>query len=455
MNTNGNANQNWNNQNNARVLRCFEHSHSLSFGRGFTLYSSYMLDSQQILLDIFDAYYDARRNKRTKHTSIVFELSYESHLLQLHQELINKSYVPWKSTCFIIHDPVKREVFAANFRDRIVHHLIYNYIYDIFDTRFINDSYSCRVGKWTHYGVQRVDHFIRSCSRSYTKNAYILKLDVKGFFMSIDKHILWNLIQHRLEQKKSILSIDFDRLSWLIEMIVFHDPTCEVVVQSKPSDRMWLPSDKSLFQSWPDIWLAIWNLTSQLFANIYLHHLDVFVKKILKCKYYGRYVDDFILIDESKEYLKECIPRIRKFLLQELWLTLHPKKIYLQDHTKGVKFLGAYIKPYRTYIHRRTLGSMRDKMYDYTICKYIWAEQIQKSIATLNSYLGMMKHYSSYNIRKKILKNMPPSLKKHIYPSKRYTLMKPMKRVLRKKELQAFITLYKDRYHALWRATRL
>ncbi|MBP6256883.1 hypothetical protein KA405_04155 [Patescibacteria group bacterium] len=160
------------------------------------------MDKSLLLLDLFRAYYDARRSKRNTHSQIAFEEHMEANLFALYDELCAGTYTISPSSCFIISDPVKREIFASAFRDRIVHHLLYNQIYDHLDRHFIHDSYSCRVGKGTHYGVKRLDHFIRSCSRNYTTDAYVLKLDIKGFFMHIDKEILKNTLRKQLIKKQ-------------------------------------------------------------------------------------------------------------------------------------------------------------------------------------------------------------------------------------------------------------
>ena len=146
-------------------------------------------NEDRILTDLFQAYFDARRNKRNTMNALAFEQHFEEHIFQLYEEIISGNYIPNRSICFIVNQPVKREIFAANFRDRVVHHLIYNYVSSIFEGTFINDSYSCRVGKGTHYGIGRIDHFIRSCSQNYTKDAYILKLDIQGYFMSINLYL--------------------------------------------------------------------------------------------------------------------------------------------------------------------------------------------------------------------------------------------------------------------------
>lgn len=162
----------------------------------------------KLLEDLFKAYFDARRNKRNTINALAFERDFEENLFEVFDDIIAGTFEPKPSICFIVSKPVKREIFAADFRDRIVHHLIYNYIAPIFEKSFINDSYSCRKGKGTHYGIKRVDHFIRSCSLNYTRDCYILKLDIKGYFMSINRTKLFDKIESILLAKKH--KIDYD-----------------------------------------------------------------------------------------------------------------------------------------------------------------------------------------------------------------------------------------------------
>ncbi|MDD3303240.1 MAG: reverse transcriptase domain-containing protein [Candidatus Gracilibacteria bacterium] len=160
-----------------------------------------MLNKQKLLYDLFQAYYDARKNKRNTLNQLDFEFNLEENLINLGEELFSGKYEVGRSIYFIQNHPVKREVFAGDFRDRVVHHLIYNYISPIFEKEFIYDSYSCRKGKGTSLGIKRVSKFIRSCSENYTKDCYVLKLDISGYFMSINKDILFEKIERVLKKK--------------------------------------------------------------------------------------------------------------------------------------------------------------------------------------------------------------------------------------------------------------
>jgi len=368
-------------------------------------------DKQQLLLDLFRAYFDTRKNKRKTANALAFEADYENKLFKLYEEIINHRYKIGQSICFMVDKPVKREIFAADFRDRIVHHLIFNYINPIFEKHFIKDSYSCRVGKGTSEGIKRVAHFIRSCSENYQKDCWILKLDIQGYFMAMDRNILYKKIENKLRTVKNA-SFDVDLILYLIHKVIFNDPTKNCHIKGRREDWVGLPRAKSLFYSKQGNGFPIGNLTSQLFGNIYLDELDHFAREKIGIKYYGRYVDDLIFVHRDKEFLKSVISKVKDYLKIELGLTLHPKKIYLQYYKKGVCFLGVFIKPYRIYIGNKTKQDFYSKIG-------IWNEiaektegimdneKLKKFIACANSYLGIMGHYKTYRLRKNMVMKNP------------------------------------------------
>lgn len=364
--------------------------------------------TEGVVTDLFQAYFDARKNKRNTINALAFEKHLESKLFALHEEMISYKYQPRKSICFIVNKPVKREVFAADFRDRIVHHFIYNYISPVFEKHFINDSYSCRVSKGTHYGIKRIDHFIRSCSENYSKECYILKLDIKGYFMAMNKNLIFEKIASLLNKEKMKLTFDLPLTLYLIEQTLFNNPTKDCIVKGSMSDWEGLPLTKSLFHAKSSCGLPIGNLTSQLFANIYLNEFDHFVKGNLKIRFYGRYVDDFVLVHPDKKYLASIIPVMKNFLSDNLQLELHPDKIYLQHYSKGVKYLGAVIKPHRIYIANRTKGNFHQSIETWNKIirakKRLIKEEQDGFLSSMNSYLGIMRHYRTYKLRKKMLR---------------------------------------------------
>jgi len=390
--------------------------------------------------ELFQAYYDCRSNKRNTANAIAFEMSYESKLFHLCEEINNGTYTPGRSIAFVVEKPVKREIFAADFRDRIIHHLLINKLNPLFEKQFIYDSYSCRVNKGTHFGINRVTRFIRQCSQNYQAPCYILKLDIEGFFMHIDKNILFDRLQLFINEKYT--QPDKALIIELCRKVVFNDPTKNCCIKGKKTDWDNLPHTKSLFQSPVNCGLPIGNLTSQIFANFYLNSFDHYIKNNLSTSLpsplqlvrgvrqeglcYGRYVDDFVIVHNDKEYLKSLIPNIQNFLLSSLKLTLHPRKIYLQSYENGVKFLGAVIKPHRTYIANRTKGSFYDTitLWNKSLKENkntLSREDLKLFLSSINSYLGIMKHYETYKIRKKmLLKNLSAYYWNHFYISSGY-----------------------------------
>ncbi len=356
------------------------------------------------LSEIFEAYAECRQNKRQTMNALHFELDYERELMLLCEEINNRTYRIGRSIAFIVDKPVQREIFAADFRDRIVHHLIIRKLNPLFERTFIYDSYACRIGRGTHFGIQRANRFIRQCSSNYTHDCYILRLDIQGFFMAIDKRLLWKKLHHFITQR--YVHADKQLLLWLCYTVLHNNPTQNCLIKGRKQNWDGLPPDKSLFYSAPGCGLPIGNLTSQIFANFYLNIFDHFVKHDLGIRYYGRFVDDFFLIHESKELLKSLVPVVRDFLTTQLGLTLHPRKMYLQHYSRGFQFLGVVIKPHRITCGKRIKGNFYNAIakQNRIACAGKPTKQEQAVfLASMNSYLGILKHYSTYRLRKKML----------------------------------------------------
>jgi RNA-directed DNA polymerase len=359
------------------------------------------------LEDLFSAYYNCRRTKRGTHNAIAFEIDYESNLVNLCDEINAGRYRPGKSIAFIVDKPVKREIFAADFRDRIVHHLIIAKLNPLFEKSFIFDSYACRVGKGTLFGIRRVERFIRQASLNYSQDAYILKLDIAGFFMSIDTKILYRRLVIFIDQ--NYRGADKEMLLELCKKVIFSRPVDNCIIRGSRKNWEGLPDNKSLFHAKDGCGIPIGNLSSQVFANFYLNIFDHFIKNELGIRYYGRYVDDFIIVHPSQRFLADLIPVIRNYLSQELGLELHPKKIYLQHYSHGVSYLGAIIKPGRSYVANRAKGNFYNSLkiaeqdLDRLPIEALDVERRRKYVSTLNSYLGLFAHHKSYRLRRKIM----------------------------------------------------
>lgn len=374
-------------------------------------------------LNLFPSFLKAQKKKKWKLNTLQFSLKWESNCFQLANSILKRNYYIKKSLCFISPLPIKREIFAGDFSDRLVHHYVFSQLYNHYDKLLINDCYSCRTEKGTSYGIRRAKSFLRSVSDNYTKSAYILKLDISGYFMNIDRKILYQINKKLIKQ---IFKNDENKknlLLYLLKKIIFNQPTKNCKIRGKRSDWQGLPKNKSLFFTKENCGLPIGNLTSQLFGNIYLNSFDHFVKERLKVKYYGRYVDDIYFMHTDKEFLKQLIPKINTYLRKNLKLGLHPKKIYLQEKSKGLPFLGAIIKPNRIYPNKRIIKNFKQKI-DLVLQGKL------SNPSFFNSYLGQLKHYNSYRLRKKIISR--PKTQKALHLLKQevnddYTKIEPIK----------------------------
>lgn len=367
------------------------------------MHSLFVLTREQLYEDLYQAYLDARRHKRNKPYQIRFESRLEYNLQSLCEDLFSRTYKAKPSTCFIITDPKKREVFAADFRDRIVHHLYYNYTRQLYERTFIQDTYSCIPKRGTHYGIKRLQRHILQESENFTRPCYVLKMDISGYFMHIDRKILLDLClntlhkmashrvsRHREECWQDVLDMDF--LKYLTREIVLLNPIDSCRRKGSVHDWDDLPHGKSLFYSPHGCGLPIGNLTSQLFSNVYLNVLDQFVKRVLKCRHYGRYVDDFYIVSCDKKMLENYVDRIRETLRTCLHLRINEGKTKMVSVWKGVDFLGMYIKPHRSYITRSSLSRMKVKVNSLSLLPF------DKACSAKVSFMGVLSHGSNYNI---------------------------------------------------------
>lgn len=323
--------------------------------------------------ELLCAYYDCRRRKRTTINALKFEANLERNIMALYHELLEGTYQPGTSICFVVTRPKPREVWAADFRDRVVHHLLYNRIADMFHRSFIADSSACIPGRGTLYGAQRLEQKIRSITHNWSKRAYYLKLDLANFFVSIDKNILRGLLARKIDEPWTM---------WLADTILFHDPRQNVRIKGKSHLLSLIPPHKSLFNQPAHLGLPIGNLSSQFFANVYLDALDQHVKHRICAKHYVRYVDDMILLHESPAWLNAAATEIGDFVSIRLGMALNPRKTILQPITRGVDFVGQVIKPWRRVLRRTTFEGAVTRLEERS------GEDFFRSA---NSYLGLLR----------------------------------------------------------------
>lgn len=365
------------------------------------------------LESIYRAYRQCRKHKRGTVNAMKFEQNLEENLVSLHEELTTGSYRPGRSIAFLIEKPKRREIFAADFRDRVVHHILVGYLEPGWERRFIHDSYACRKGKGTHMGVERLQSFTRKVTANGTRRAWYLQLDVRGFFVTIDRNILYE----RLAAKETDPAV-----LWLIRMLLFYEPTENCLMRrAQRAHFEQLPAHKTLFKAAPHCGLPIGNLTSQFFANVYLDALDQFVKHQLKAHYYVRYCDDFVLLSEDRAVLERQEAEIGEFLSDELHLTLNDRR-RLRPISDGIDFLGYIVRPDYLLVRRRVVGACFERLAraekalieqglttdDGARPVYPWPWPVVEAVYQwLNSYLGHFRKAASYHLVEQLWRRFP------------------------------------------------
>lgn len=355
---------------------------------------------------VYDAYLGCRRRKRNTINALRFEADLLENLFDLSEALCAGVYKPLRSVCFITQKPKLREIFAADFRDRVVHHLLVPWLERIFEPKFIHDSYACRKGKGTHAAVNRLRFFMNKISRGGRLPEWFLQIDIRSFFMSIDRTILLEKIEKHVKD---------EHLMGLTRRIVHHDCTEQFIYKGKSGLQAKVPQNKSLFHVPPNKGLPIGNLTSQFFANVYLNDLDQYVKHRLKAQYYVRYVDDCILLDSSRESVLEMRDAIEDYPARELSLTLKPE-MTLKRVSEGADFLGYVVRPEYVLVRNRVIGNLRVKLRHfrnkmivegvvgrsiYSII-YLRENTVRDLRQTLASYLGHFKHADTHRLIKNL-----------------------------------------------------
>ncbi|MBO6180164.1 RNA-directed DNA polymerase [bacterium] len=347
-----------------------------------------------VFCELVKAYFDCRRYKRNKLTSLDFEFALESSLCRLYDELISGKYKIGPSVCFVILNPKPREVWAANFRDRIVHHLIYNAVSQRYYRTFISDTYSCIPKRGTINAAKTLQKYIQDSSCNFSNNVYYLKCDIKNFFVSVNKDILYGLMENLVTE---------EWLLKLIKQVIYNECSKTCILHSPRWKYNLIPKYKSLWHTSYNKGLPIGNLTSQFFSNVYLNVLDQYVKHHWHCKYYCRYVDDFVILDENPKKLNAIHKDLTRFLKEKLDLELHDNKKSINKVVRGVDFVGFVNKPNRIFIRQKTIKKIfkRIRVYKESSDWYN-KEKMDSFIRSMNSYLGLLRNVSGYNLRKKI-----------------------------------------------------
>ena len=375
-----------------------------------------MIDFETIL----EAYLDCRKRKRSTVGATEFELDYVHNLVELMNEVNSRQYKIGKSICFVVRYPRYREVFAGEFRDRVIHHYIALRLEPLFEQIFCDRTYNCRKGKGQLAGVTQLAKDIREESENYTKDAYVMKVDLNGFFMSIIKSKLAKMVDDFIVEHYE--GDDKEDLRWLCNLVVMHRP--ELNCERRSPLWMWnfIPKEKSLFTNGEDRGIAIGNLFAQLFANFLLNTIDWKIDAV--CVRHNRYVDDISFVSKDKERLLSIVPMLRTEL-GKLGLRLNEKKFYLQHYSKGVQFTGAVIKPDRIYVANHTINSFAFSVESLgKAAEMGMIDDIKKNIASVNSYLGIMTHYNEYATKRRIMAKLPPKFYEYCYVEGHFDVVK-------------------------------
>lgn len=293
------------------------------------------------------------KGKHGKPDVQLFERHLEQNIFELQEQLKTGQYKHGSYEPFIVHDPKRRQIHKASVVDRLVHQAVSDIIEPFFESRFIFDSFSCRKGKGTHAAVRRSRQFLRQASANNTRTVYGLKCDIRQFFASVEHQKLLNMLSIQIKDEKIIE---------LLRKII------------------------SSFEVEPGKGIPLGNVTSQLFANVYMHELDWFVKHELREKYYIRYCDDFIIISTDQQHLLELVEPITIFLDTNLRLRLHPNKVILRSWGQGIDFLGYMLKPHCTVLRTKTKRRMLKRV----------------NSTNLASYLGLCSHADSHELQQLI-----------------------------------------------------
>lgn len=334
--------------------------------------------------NLFEAYLNARKGKRFRGEVLEFTNTVEEELIQLQNELIYETYQVGRYREFYVYHPKKRLIMALPFRDRVVQWAIYQVIEPYFERQFIKDSYACRKGKGVHAAAKRVQYWLRRMDRQKGRT-YYLQMDMSKYFYRINHDILLSIIARTIKDKAVLR---------LLEKIIKSEDT-----------KFGIPLGDHFYEQErvDGVGMPIGNLTSQLFANVYLNEMDQYAKHDMRVRHYIRYMDDIVILHKDKSILKDILIESDLFLQTELHLQIN-NKTRIDNINHGVEFVGRRIWPTHIKLKKETVKNMRKRL------KYIKKQFALGEVGTdevravLSSYLGLLKHTDSNRLKKKILK---------------------------------------------------
>ena len=334
--------------------------------------------------NLYEAYLEARKGRRARPDVGVYSYNLEDNLIQTEKELLQQTYEVGPYHRFFVREPKKRLVMSLQFRDRVVQWAIYKKLMPFYDKQFIEDSYACRIGKGSHQASNKLQYWLRQVHRKPCK-WYYLKLDISKYFYRVDHEKLLEILGRRVTDPK---------LMWLLEKIINSREPFGLPPGVGPDE---IPREEWLHSTG----MPIGNLTSQLFANIYLNELDQYCKHVLHIKYYVRYMDDIIILGADKKELHELKDKIKAFLKEELRLDLN-NKTAIRPVDTGIEFVG--FRTWGTYkrIKKQTAKRMKRAVKHLTMLlatEQITREHFDRCMA---SYAGILKQAKADGLKARL-----------------------------------------------------
>lgn len=332
--------------------------------------------------NLYRAYLEARKCKRYRQEVMTFTANLEENLIEIQNELIWRTYRVGRYHEFYVHDPKRRLIMALPFRDRVVQWAIYRQLNPILDRRYLSTSYGCRIGGGVHRAILKLKEYLRQQSGT----AYVLKMDMSKYFYRIDHDVLMGILE-RIVKDHGLL--------WLLHEIIYSDHDFGIATDDYDFTGERLSG----------VGMPIGNLSSQMFANLYLNEADQYAKHILKCKCYIRYMDDIIVVSNDRARLREVWLAMDDFVRERLHLQLNAKTC-IRSEAQGVDFCGYRI--WRDHIRLRKKSALKMKhRLRYLRKAYARGEVDVKTVRdTLMSYLGMLQHCDGYRLRESVLEDL-------------------------------------------------
>ena len=283
------------------------------------------------LQDFYQAYYKAKKWKNKRKDFLEIEMNLYEELNNLYKSVINKTYLISPYKCFVSNKRKYREIFMLWAKENIIQHFIIQKIWYLFEKSFIYDVWDHRLWKWIHKAHKRLRKFIRSCTNNYDFDGYFLKTDIKSFFYTVDRWILRKILFKKVKN---------EHLRYLLDQFLLLDVTKHFEFTNWTTWEDIQKLSKSLFKVKKWKWLPLGNVLSQFFSLVYLNELDQFVKHKLKIRYYLRYADDMVILAKNKKQLFYWKNEIKKFLKENLSLSLSKEKTYIWEIKNWIKWLG-------------------------------------------------------------------------------------------------------------------